>query len=78
MATKGPPIEAASGILVTDFQDTKLVEYDPKEAVDEYFNYINKKLEEVEEMRKYMIPPDAPVSIVYHIKRAKVNQFTKP
>ena len=77
MATIVPPIEAAAGILVTYFQYTKLVEYDTKEAVDKYFNYINKNLEKVEDMRKYLIPPDAPVSIVYQIRRAKVKQFTK-
>ena len=73
MATIVPPIEAAAGILVTYFQYTKLVEYDPKEAVDKYFNYINKNLEKVEEMRKYMIPPDAPVNIVYHLGRVTIN-----
>ena len=46
-----------------------------KEAVDKYLNYAKKKFEEVEETKKYIIPPAAPITIVYELGHATVIQL---
>ena len=51
-------------------------EYYSKEAVDKYPTNLKKNIDKVEEMRKFLIPPDEPVTIIYHLGHETVNQFT--
>ena len=76
METKVLAIEAPARIIVTKYQDIKFIKSYSNEAIDEYLNDVKKKLENTEETRKYIIPPDAPVTIVYQIGRSTLNHFT--
>ena len=76
MATEGPEAETAACVLITEFQDMEFIKSYSKQAVDEYLNYIKKKIDNFEQMGKDIIPTGAPVNIVYQLGRAAVNQFT--
>ena len=54
----------------------KFIGFYSKWSVDKYINIFKKKLDKVEYIRNDIIPPDSPVTIVYKVGRAIVNQLT--